>query len=111
MNIIEYADFKKLQMRIGKVLEVERVPNTDKLYKLQVDVGFEKPLQIVSGLVPYYSAEELKGKRIVVLVNLKPTKFAGQKSNGMLLCAESADGARVKLLTTDTEMDAGSEVT
>ncbi len=111
MDVIEYADFKKLQLRVGKVLAVERVPNTDKLYKLQVDVGFEKPLQIVSSLVPYYTAEQLLGARIVVLVNLKPTKFAGQESNGMLLCAESADGARVKLLTTEAEMDAGSEVT
>ncbi|HIH16058.1 MAG TPA: methionine--tRNA ligase subunit beta [Candidatus Diapherotrites archaeon] len=110
MDTIEYADFKKLQMRVGKVLEVERVPNTDKLYKLQVDVGFEKPLQIVSSLVPYYSAEELMGKRIIVLVNLKPTKFAGQESNGMLLCAESADASQCTLLTTEKEMEAGTEV-
>ncbi len=110
MDIIEYADFKKLQMRVGKVLEVERVPNTDKLYKLQVDVGFEKPLQIVSGLVPYYPAEQLKGARIIVLVNLKPTKFAGQESNGMLLCAESEDESQCTMLTTEKDIPPGTGI-
>jgi tRNA-binding protein len=85
---ISIEEFKKIEMRVGKIVSVEKMPNRDKLYKLQVDIGEEIPRQIITGLVPYYSADELLGKSIIVLVNLEPAKFAGEISNGMLLAAE-----------------------
>ena len=77
MTEISFGEWKKLDLRIGKILDVDRVPKTEKLYKLQVDIGKEKPIQIVTSLVPYYTEEELKDRKIVVLINLKPTEFAG----------------------------------
>ena len=106
---IEYSDFQKLEIRVGKILDVERVPKTDKLYRIQVDVG--KPIQIVSSLVDYYTEDELKGKKIVVLVNLKPAKFAGEMSEGMLLCAEKDDESECVLLTVDKDIEPGTLVT
>ena len=75
MEQIEYSDFKKLDMKVGIITKVERVPETENLYKLQVDIG--KNIQIVTSLVPYYTEEELLNQKIIVLVNLKPTKFRG----------------------------------
>lgn len=105
---IEFSDWEKLDMKVGRILEVERVPETDKLYRLQVDIG-EKKIQIVSSLVPYYTEEELKGKGIIVLVNLKPAKFGGELSEGMLLCAEK--GEKCVLLAPEKEMEPGTPVT
>lgn len=92
-------------------MKVERIPRTEKLYKLQVDIGTEKPVQIVTSLVPYYTEEELKGQRIIVLVNLKPTKFAGEVSKAMLICAEKEDGSECVLLTVQKEIDVGTPIT
>ncbi len=110
MEEIEYKDFKKLQMKVGKIVEVERVPKTEKLYKLQVDIQ-DKEIQIVTSLVPYYSEEELQDKKIVVLVNLKPTKFMGELSEGMLLCAEKEDESECVLLSVEKEIDIGTPIT
>ena len=84
MERIDFDDWKKLQLKVGRILEVQRVPKTDKLYRLQVDVGTEKPMQIVTGLVPYYSEEELQDQKIIVLVNLQPARFAGELSDPTL---------------------------
>jgi len=111
MGEISYDDFKKLEMCVGKVKEVERIPNTDKLYKLKVDVGKEQPIQIVTSLVDYYSEEELKGKKIIVLLNLKPSEFRGEISQGMLLCAETKDHSKCVLLTVDKDIEPGTPVT
>jgi tRNA-binding protein len=111
MDMITYDDWKKLTLRIGRVLEVERVPKTTKLYRLQVDVGLERPIQIVSSLVPYYTEEGLLGRSIVVLVNLQPTKFAGQVSEGMLLCAETHDGETCVLLGPQGDVSPGTPIT
>ena len=97
-------------MKVGQITEVERVPKTEKLYKLKVDVG-EKTIQIVTSLVPYYNEEELKDKKIIVLLNLKPAKFGGEVSEGMLLCAEKEDGSECVLLTTDKEIGKGTPIT
>ena len=72
---IEFVEFKRVEMKVGKVLEVVRHPGADKLYIVQIDVGGERPLQTVTSLVPYYSEEELMGSEVVVLTNLKPTKM------------------------------------
>ncbi len=111
MNQITFADWKKLELRVGKIIKVERVPETDKLYKLQVDVGGEKPIQIVTSLVPYYKEAELQDKKIIVLVNLAPAKFAGEVSEGMLLCAENEDGGKCVLLTVEKDIEPGTKVT
>lgn len=111
MDKITFDEFKKIKMKVGKVLEVERVPKTEKLYKLQVDIGEEKPIQIVTSLVRYYSSDELKGQKIIVLVNLKQTKFAGEISEGMLLCAEKEDGSDCVLLTVQKDIGTGTPVT
>ena len=109
-NKISIDDFKKVDMRVGKILSVEKIPNRDKLYKLQVDIGEEKPRQIITGLVPYYSTDELLGKQIIVLANLKPAKFAGEISEGMLLAAESEDHSKCVILTVDKEIEVGTRI-
>ncbi len=110
-DIIEYGDFAKLDMRAGCILECVKVENAEKLYKLSVDIGEEKPRTIVSSLVDYYTAEELVGKRIIVLANLKPAKMRGVLSEGMLLCTESEDGKTCVLLKPETDVPPGTPVT
>jgi len=109
-NKISIDDFKKVDMRVGKILSVEKIPNRDKLYKLQVDIGEEIPRQIITGLVPYYKPEELLGKQIIVLANLEPAKFAGEISDGMLLAAESKDHSKCVILTVDKEIEVGTKI-
>jgi methionyl-tRNA synthetase len=105
---VSFKEFKKLDIRIGTVSEIEQVKGSDKLYKFQVDMGTEKP-QIITGLVDYYKPEELMGLRIAVVVNLKPAKIFGQMSYGMLLAAEK-DG-ELALLTTDRNIENGAVIT
>jgi len=107
-DIASMEDFKKLVILIGTVTEVERVPGSKNLYKLQVDMGDEMR-QIVTGLVGYYTEEELRGKVIAVLMNLKPARIFGQVSNGMLLAAEIED--KLALLTVDRDIPNGARVT
>lgn len=84
---------EKLFLQVGKIIKVENHPKADKLYIEKVDVGEEEPIQIVSGLVPYYSSDELEGKNIIVVRNLKPAKLRGEMSFGMLLAAEDEKGS------------------
>ncbi len=109
METVAYADFARLEMRVGKIVEVKRHENADKLYIVQVDVG-EKTLQTVTSLVPYYSEEELMGKTVVVLCNLQKAKMRGETSECMLLCAETDDGSESVLLTPERMMPAGVRV-
>lgn len=111
MEEISFDEWKKLKMKVGKILKVERIPRTEKLYKLQVDIGAEKPVQIVTSLVPYYTEEELEGQKIIVLTNLKPTKFAGEISEAMLICAEKEDESECVLITVQKEIDVGTPIT
>jgi len=110
MQEIEYSDFKKLQIKVAEIIKVEKVPNTKKLYRLQVDIG-EKKIQIVTSLVPYYTEEELQNHKIVVLINLKPMKFRGEFSEGMLLCAETDDERECVLLTVGKDIANGTPIT
>ena len=105
---VTMKEFKRLDVRIGTVAEVERVPGSEKLYKMHVDMGGEVR-QIVTGLVDWYTEEGLRGKVIAVLMNLKPAKIFGQWSYGMLLAAEM--GEDLTLLTVDREIDNGARVT
>jgi len=106
---VSFRDFKKLEFRVSTVTMVEKVPGSDKLYRMMVDIG-DKEIQIITGLVDYYEAEELQNKRIIVCTNLAPAKIFGQLSEGMLLAAETKEGD-LALLTTDREIKNGAKIT
>jgi len=106
---ISFEDFKRIDVRVGTITQVDRVPRTEKLYRILVDLGSLGVRQTVSSLVGYYELNDLVGKRIVFLFNLKPTKFAGEVSQGMLLAAEHDQ--KIALLTTDLEIPNGSRIT
>jgi len=108
LSEVTFKEFKKLDIKIGTIAEVEQVPGSDKLYKMQVDMG-DEIRQIVTGLVEYYTADEMKGKTIAVVLNLKPAKIFGQWSYGMLLAAEK-DG-ELALLTIDRPVPNGAKIT
>ncbi|WP_281745807.1 methionine--tRNA ligase [Thermanaerovibrio acidaminovorans] len=103
--------FKRVELRVAEVLSAEPVPKSDKLYKLELDLGYEKRT-IVSGIRDFYRAEELVGKRIIVICNLKPSVIRGVKSNGMLLAAESPSKSNftLGLLTVDRDVPLGSRI-
>ena len=101
-------EFKRLEMRVGTVVEVSRVPRTNKLYRVVVDLGAHGRKQTATSLVDYYKAEELLHKRVVFLANLKPTTFAGQKSEGMLLAA--SEGDKLALIGIERDVPDGSLV-
>ena len=105
---IEYDDFAKLQFQVGEIIACEEVKKSKKLLCSQVKIGSQVK-QIVSGIKQHYSAEEMVGKKVMVLINLKPAKLAGVVSEGMLLCAEDADG-NLALMTPEKEMPAGAEI-
>jgi methionyl-tRNA synthetase len=109
MDKIDYEQFKTVEMRVGKIVEISRVEGADKLYKLKVDVGEESSRQIVTGLVPFYQEDELLNKKIIVVANLKPAKFRGEESNGMLLAAGDEEGG-FSILTLDRDAAVGSIV-
>ena len=105
---ISYEDFSKLQFQVGEIISCEAVPKSKKLLCSQVKIGSQVK-QIVSGIKAYYSPEEMVGKKVMVLVNLKPAKLAGVLSEGMLLCAEDAEG-KLSLMTPEKTMPAGAEI-
>ncbi|MCQ2519883.1 MAG: methionine--tRNA ligase [Lachnospiraceae bacterium] len=105
---ITYDDFAKLQFAVGQIIKCEEVPKSKKLLCSQVKIG-NQVKQIVSGIKQHYSAEEMVGKKVMVLVNLKPATLAGVLSEGMLLCAEDQDG-NLALMTPEKEMPAGAEI-
>lgn len=105
---ISFDDFAKMQFQVGEIIKCEEVPKSKKLLCSQVRIGSQVK-QIVSGIKQHYSAEEMVGKKVMVLVNLKPAKLAGVLSEGMLLCAEDAEG-NLALLTPEKDMPAGAEI-
>lgn len=105
---IGFDDFMKLQFQVGEIIACEEVPKSKKLLCSQVRIGSQTK-QIVSGIKKHYSAEEMVGKKVMVLVNLKPAKLAGVLSEGMLLCAEDAEG-NLSLMTPEKDMPAGAEI-
>ena len=108
VNMIDIAQFKTVSLRVGHILTAEKVEKADKLLKFTVDLGTEQRT-IVSGIAKYYTPEEMVGKQVVVVANLKPAKLRGIESQGMLLCAVSADGD-VVLVSPEKRVPAGSEV-
>ena len=105
---IEYDDFMKMQFQVGEIISCEAVPKSKKLLCSQVKIGSQVK-QIVSGIRKYYTPEEMVGKKVMVLVNLKPAKLAGVLSEGMLLCAEDAEG-NLALMTLEKAMPSGAEI-
>ena len=104
---ISIDQFKQLDIRVGEVLEARRVPGTDKLIEVRVDVGEVRT--IITGLIPHYQPDDLVGKRIIVLTNLEPRRVRGVDSNGMLLAAEW--GGEIGLLTVDKDAPNGAKIT
>ncbi|MCL2592953.1 MAG: methionine--tRNA ligase [Defluviitaleaceae bacterium] len=107
-DLITIDDFAKVKLKVGEVLECEKVEGSDKLLKSQIKVG-ERVHQIVSGIANFYSPEEMVGKKVVVVTNLKPAKLRGVISEGMILAASDADG-NLNLVTIDGSLENGAEV-
>ena len=105
---ITFEDFEKMQFQVGEIIACEAVKKSKKLLCSQVKIGSQVK-QIVSGIKAHYTPEEMVGKKVMVLVNLKPAKLAGVLSEGMLLCAEDADG-NLALMTPEKKMPAGAEI-
>ena len=105
--MINYEDFQKLEMKVAKILEAERVEGSEKLLKLQVDIGDEKR-QIVAGIGKKYNPEDLIDRQIIILANLEQRKLMGFESQGMLLAADDEDGPT--LLMPERKVPPGSSI-
>ena len=105
---ITYDDFAKLQFQVGEIIQCEAVPKSKKLLCSQVRIG-SQTRQILSGIKAFYSPEEMVGKKVMVVTNLKPAKLAGMLSEGMILCAEDAEG-NLALMKPEKDMPAGAEI-
>ena len=106
--MVSFEEFKKLDLRLARVVAVEKHPDADKLYLGKIDVG-DSEKQVVAGIREHYSPEELVGKKVVVINNLEPATIRGQESNGMILAA--GDGNAIAVLTSDKDVDAGTRIT
>jgi methionyl-tRNA synthetase len=105
---IEYDDFSKMDIRVGTVIEAEKVAKTKKLLKLKIDTGIDQRT-VVSGIAEYYEPEALIGKQVSIMVNLAPKNLKGIESQGMILCAENADGS-LSIVSPDKIVKNGAEV-
>lgn len=106
-GLLDIADFSRAKLRVAEVISAEKVEGTDKLLKLQIDLGKEQR-QIVAGVAQFYSPEQITGKKITVVINLKPAIIRGVESNGMLLAAKS--GEKLFLLTPDGDLPPGAKI-
>ena len=106
---INFSDWNKLDLRVGKILKVEDIEGADKLYKLEVDIGDEKRT-LAAGTKKFYKKEELKGRKCVVFVNLEPKKLRGIESKGMLLAAVNEDESKVILIEPKLEAKEGAKI-
>ena len=111
--MIKFADFQKLDIRIGKVLRVEKVEGTDKLYKLEIEFGPSinsgQPLQVIAGLADKFSAKELKDQLFPFVVNLEPAKIRGLESQAMILAVED-ENKNLALLKPSCDLKPGSKI-
>ena len=108
-GIATFSDWEKIDLRVAEILEVEEIKGADKLFKLKIDLGTETRI-IVAGMKPYYTKQELEGKRIIVFTNLEPKTLKGIESQGMVLAASNDDHSEVKLLQPDGVVPLGSKV-
>lgn len=109
MGKVPFEDFKKLELRVGKILEAKEHPNATKLFILKVSFGDEERT-IVAGLRGHYSASELEGKKAVFVTNLEPVILRGVESNGMILAASNEDKSEVVILCPDEDIEEGAFV-
>jgi methionyl-tRNA synthetase len=107
---IEITEFAKIDLRVGEVKTAERIPKADKLLLITVDIGEEKPRQILAGIAQYYDPEKLIGRKIVVVANLKPRKLRGYESQGMLLAASVGDEGKPVIATFAEEVPNGARL-
>jgi methionyl-tRNA synthetase len=104
---ISFDEFKKMELRVGRITEVREHPNADKLYVIQIDVG-GRTVQTCAGLKGYYSAEELQGKLVACVCNLAPAVLRGERSEAMMLAAQA--GEKVVLLAPESDIAVGSTI-
>ncbi|HKO42777.1 MAG TPA: methionine--tRNA ligase [Pyrinomonadaceae bacterium] len=109
-SYIDIADFTKVQLRVGEVLTADRIPKADKLLLLSVDVGEDKPRTILAGIAEHYTPEEMVGKKIAVVANLKPRKMRGHESQGMLLAASVGENDKPVLATFTDDVPNGARL-
>jgi len=109
METIDFSDWEKLDLRVGKILKVDDIGGADKLYKLTVDIGSEKRT-VCAGIKQHYSKDELKGKKIILFTNLAPRKLKGIESQGMILAAVNEDESEIILLAPEKDIKLGSKV-
>jgi methionyl-tRNA synthetase len=105
--MISFEEFKKMELKVARIITVEEHPNADKLYVLKIKIQDEER-QLVAGIKSYYKPEELIGKQIVAITNLEPATIRGIKSEGMLLAAQ--DSKTISLLIPDKEVEDGAEI-
>ena len=106
---INFEDFEKMELRVAEIQNIENIEGADKLYKLEIGLGNEART-ICAGIKKFYSLDELKGKKIIVLTNLKPRKIRGIESQGMLLAASNEDHTTLSLISPDKDIEVGSLV-
>ncbi len=106
--MINFEDFKKVDLRVGKIIEAEKVEKSEKLIRLIIEIGEEKR-QVLSGIAEFYNPEELIGKQVVVVVNLEPRMMMGFESQGMVLAASI--GNKPILIAPEEEVDPGTQIT
>ncbi len=110
-GIIEFDEWQRIDLRVAQIKGVEDIPGADKLYKLTLDVGSEVGERVIcAGIKEYYSKEELKNKKIVVFINLKPRMMKGIESQGMLLAAVSEDHSEVVLVCPEKDIANGCRI-
>jgi methionyl-tRNA synthetase len=111
-NFITIDDFLKVELRVGEIKVAERIPKADKLLRFEIDLGEEKPRQILAGLAEYYEPETLIGRKVVVVANLKPRKMRGLESQGMICAAslENVEGEKPALATFIENVDIGARL-
>jgi len=109
-DMISIEEFAKMDLRVARIIEAEKIQGSDKLLKLQLEVGNEKK-QVVSGIAAHYTPQELIGKKVIYIANLKPAKLFGVKSEGMILAASDKGDKKLSLLTIDRDLESGLKVT
>jgi methionyl-tRNA synthetase len=109
-DFITIDDFLKVELRVGEVKFAERVPNADKLLRMEVDIGEEKPRQLLAGLAEYYEPEKLVGRKVVVVANLKPRKMRGLESQGMICAASLGDDDTPAVATFVEDVNIGARL-
>lgn len=107
---INFSEWEKIDLRVGRIVNVEDIENADKLYKLTIDLGKLGERTVCAGIKLHYSKEDLVGKKIIVFANLAPRNLKGIESKGMILAAVSSDESDVILLTPESDVEVGSKV-